>query len=351
MTINRNNYEVYIIDYYDGKLTPVESAELLFFLSQNPELEEEFNMFSDNKLVSETQQLNDKVHLYKHFSDIEEINDSNFEELCIAFAEGELDKNTGQKLLYYLDKKPRKKLDFELYQKVRLNPDLSLTYPHRNKLKRNKPVIVSYIRPLIYFSAAAAILIILFLTGIFKKTQPDQLISQKVPAVVINNTEDSFFNKSVPNEKADAQNNMLTKQPLRIKKIIKPEDDTPSHMEKTETKSKINDELLAIHRVEIKYLENSYNPAPLSPTVKAPVITYENNGDFTEEKTLKSLIADKIVTNENFNLWALAEAGIKGINYLTESDVKIARKTNEAGKITGIDIDSETFGISAPLNQ
>ena len=43
MKINRNNYEMYFIDYLDGVLSPDLVSELLLFLDENPDLKEELS--------------------------------------------------------------------------------------------------------------------------------------------------------------------------------------------------------------------------------------------------------------------------------------------------------------------
>jgi len=42
MKINRENYEVYFLDYLEGKLPPDLVDELLIFMDKNPDLKDEF---------------------------------------------------------------------------------------------------------------------------------------------------------------------------------------------------------------------------------------------------------------------------------------------------------------------
>ena len=42
MEITRGNYEMFLIDYLDGKLSPVEVADLLIFLEENLDIKSEF---------------------------------------------------------------------------------------------------------------------------------------------------------------------------------------------------------------------------------------------------------------------------------------------------------------------
>jgi len=42
MKLNRENYGIFIIDYFDGNLSKTESEQLLLFLDANPDLKKEF---------------------------------------------------------------------------------------------------------------------------------------------------------------------------------------------------------------------------------------------------------------------------------------------------------------------
>ena len=51
--INKNNYEAFFLDYYEGNLTTEQVAELLLFIEQHPEHKEEFESFENISLVPE----------------------------------------------------------------------------------------------------------------------------------------------------------------------------------------------------------------------------------------------------------------------------------------------------------
>jgi len=75
------------------------------------------------------------------------------------------------------------------------------------------------------------------------------------------------------------------------------------------------------------------------------------------DKSLAEFIREKLLTNEivksaeNLNVWTFAQASLKGINYLTESDVQMSRKLNKDGEISEFSIKSESFSFSAPLKK
>ncbi len=53
MTINLNNYEEYLLSYIDGELAAAESKELMQFLQDHPELQEELKLLQATKLQPE----------------------------------------------------------------------------------------------------------------------------------------------------------------------------------------------------------------------------------------------------------------------------------------------------------
>ena len=57
MNINLNNYEAYFLDYHEGSLSPALVKELMEFISQHPELKEEFETFEPVALT-DTENIN-----------------------------------------------------------------------------------------------------------------------------------------------------------------------------------------------------------------------------------------------------------------------------------------------------
>lgn len=63
--INRSNYEIFMIDYLDGKLNADQVAEILLFLEAHPDIAEEFEGIDEVRLDSETAAFNAKKSLKK----------------------------------------------------------------------------------------------------------------------------------------------------------------------------------------------------------------------------------------------------------------------------------------------
>jgi hypothetical protein len=54
MNINRENYEAYLLDYFEKELDPATVAELMLFLELNPDLKADFEEFENISLVPDT---------------------------------------------------------------------------------------------------------------------------------------------------------------------------------------------------------------------------------------------------------------------------------------------------------
>ena len=88
MDINRDNYEIFFVDYMDGKLSSGDENRLMAFLVQNPDIAEELEGIKKCVLEPVDIQYSAKEGLKKTFSQGMGIDD--FDYLCIANIEGEL---------------------------------------------------------------------------------------------------------------------------------------------------------------------------------------------------------------------------------------------------------------------
>ena len=80
--INFSNYEAWLLDYAEGNLSAEDTAELLLFMEQHPELQTDVDNLMDFTLTSDEIISADFKHqLHKDESAFKE----HFENLCIAF--------------------------------------------------------------------------------------------------------------------------------------------------------------------------------------------------------------------------------------------------------------------------
>jgi hypothetical protein len=134
MSINRTNYEEYLMDYLDGKLDANGVSEVLLFLEQCPDIKDELDGIADLTIAGNTIENNPSFeHLkQKEFKQVKQ----EYEYLLISELEGNLsaeDKLVVEKgvLLY-----PELSGERALFASTVLQPDYSVTYPGKRTLKR-----------------------------------------------------------------------------------------------------------------------------------------------------------------------------------------------------------------------
>jgi hypothetical protein len=168
MKIDRSTYELYVIDYLDGKLDAVRVSELLLFLEQNPDLKEEFDGLETFNISPENETVPDFNGLKKPI--YQEVKQS-YNHLLIGELEGDLTAQEEQQLQQTLQLYPELEIDQTLYALTKLTPDATQVFGDKAKLKKRAPVII----PLLKWSAVAASLFITSVIGWYAlDTNPTQ---------------------------------------------------------------------------------------------------------------------------------------------------------------------------------
>ena len=125
MNINRNNYETYILDYFEGQLTVDEKQELQLFLLVNPDLKEEFEQFEIININPDKDVKFDLKLALKHSPDIVPviINENNYKEYFIASFEGDLDANQQKQVDVFIQNYPKYQNEYLGFKDLKLKPD------------------------------------------------------------------------------------------------------------------------------------------------------------------------------------------------------------------------------------
>ncbi len=142
MIITRHNCEAFFLDYYEKNLSPVEVAEVLFFLEENPDLKELFESYKSIFLKYEKVNFPNKEALKKKYNSEEieailssEITHNNCEQFFIAHAEELLSLPQKEKLKQFLLQFPGRVKEFELLQQCKLSPDM-ISFEGKEALKK-----------------------------------------------------------------------------------------------------------------------------------------------------------------------------------------------------------------------
>ena len=132
MKINKNNYEAYFLDYHEGNLSPEEVTELLLFVEQYPDLKEELESF-ENFTIEDYSSITfeNKSSLKK------EITDNNREEYFIKAVEKTLNVAEKNLLENYLKQHPQFLVDYNLFQKTKVEADTSIVFEKKDAMKKD----------------------------------------------------------------------------------------------------------------------------------------------------------------------------------------------------------------------
>lgn len=132
MSINKNNYEAFFLDYHEGNLSPQQVADLLLFVEQHPELKEEFESFEDFVLEDFSSiEFEDKSSLKK------QITLENKDDYFIRSVENTLNVAEKNLLTNFIKQHPQFLNDLELFKKTILTVDDSIKFENKNELKRS----------------------------------------------------------------------------------------------------------------------------------------------------------------------------------------------------------------------
>lgn len=132
MNINKNNYEAFFLDYHEGNLTPQEVADLLLFVEQHPELKEELESF-ENVTIEDYSKIT-----FENKSDLKkEITDNNREEYFIKAVENTLNAAEKTLLENYLKQYPQYIIDYNLFQKTKVQADTSIVFEKKDAMKKD----------------------------------------------------------------------------------------------------------------------------------------------------------------------------------------------------------------------
>lgn len=142
MKITRDNYQTYFLDYWEIGLDKETQQELVVFLQNNPDLLDEFNDCKDLLNCKVQPDLNVKFprkNILKKLdvNPVGSINVMNWEEVTIAWLEGDLNEEQKAEFEEFLKANPHLEKEIKLFQLTRLVPE---NIPFENKKAFIQPV-------------------------------------------------------------------------------------------------------------------------------------------------------------------------------------------------------------------
>ncbi len=344
MKIDRSNYEIYFIDYSEGNLQSADVEAVMLFMKNNPDLAQEFEAVFSFELPQETILYDGKNDLKK--KEIPEFTAENFDSYAIAFLEGDLRNQEQEYFLAFLAANPSKQAEYELYEKTKYTPDQQILFPNKTRLRR--VALFSYRTVLSYLAAASIVLLIgisILLQPIEEKKSVVKIIPKKSENVIRPKTivfQEDTTTKTIDVKKIHVPTKKLyPKQIAEITNIDTARSKTITVKETMLCKSSLqliattNSVEVLMKKTEILVYE------PIVKKRKNPLRRlqrYVTNG-------IKRRVFDK-EADEKVVFLDIAQVGIKGLNNITDSDVKLYKTYNENGDVDKFVLVASNFRVA-----
>lgn len=196
--INRNNYESYLIDLMEGNLDAPTTKEIKTFLEENPDIKEEFEQLDNISIEPGEIRYIDKQILKKEpVKETGNISENNYEEMFVAYFEGDLTPAEKEDVKHFIDLNPSLKNDFNLFGELFLSSDESVLFPDKESLYHKKRIV-----PLFWItSVAATLLILIAISGLVKNNTNHISTKDNGNIVQVITVSDSGINKVIVADK------------------------------------------------------------------------------------------------------------------------------------------------------
>jgi len=344
MKISRENYEIWFLDFMEGRLNRQETEEVRNFMTQHPDLAEELENFvpplsSDSGLL-----FPGKEKLKKELFD-----DPKFlENSIIARMEGDLNETENKSLEDWLNHHTENKQYLRQFENTRLKPDFDLVFPGRERLKKNSTLSVVWIR---VAAIAAIILMVIYLF------YPERQTNTLPIAAIIEKPIPSSVNTPIVSSPTGAKTVPLTSgnQPVAVATILLKSSgkSKSSDLQNLAKKSIVERSSVSIPTIQARtVLVNSFEQefADLMP-VRDPVIQYAASNEIL----MSSYLTDKFHELKSggagriFSREGLAVASLRFFSWLPGR--RLTGKKGSDGRLKSITFNTQLLAFSIPVNR
>jgi len=355
--VNRNNYEVFFMDYLDGNLSSSQEVILQSFLEKNPELKKELKNFEQLTIPDESIHFEEKK-LLKKSTYVNDRLQSNFDELCIAYTEGDLTNK--EKLLFEASIKDsvEKKSTLKKYQHTKLKADTSVIFPEKKTLKKSGLVFsLKKFYPSIALAASVLILIALYF---FIPKTPDNLYQDKI---MLSNTQPEAGVKKETEVQVVASHSITQNESRaeQTKKIVS----TKKTRQETKITPRINDTIHSITRLPVRPIKENQTAlqlADVNTLISNQTLNYfqQEYAQEADYMNLKSFLSEsfneRVLKNntpkKNNSVWFnIAQWSLHGINRITGSNITLEKEYNQDGEAEKINFHTKFIAFSTPVKE
>jgi len=361
MQIDRSNYEIWLIDWLDGSLDESQVARLLIFLNENPDIQEEFYEMSSFRIKSTGYTYDQKSSLKRT---PQQITDSQFEYLCIAWLENDLSSLQKEEIKEIIARDAQKKKIFELIQKSKLIPDEIVYRDKKSLLKRSIPPVIIRLSVLGLSAAAIiALVIVFFFSGpdpLKLKTQAAALVEPPVNVTSVNRE------KNIPEGVKDLRKILPAKRVTGKlsagtgKKILPYSGTEGKPVQFNDRQPAISDTSgILLSKVTVPYDTDlgrrtfTGDLIALQASVSSPVDYDDDNSSnfsrFIARTVRGKILKEKTLNEKPLKAYEIAEAGVAGLNKLFGWEMALDEKKDENGRLKSVYFSSKILKFNTPV--
>lgn len=348
MIVNRNNYQIFITDFYDGNLSRMEENTLMRFLDENPDLRAEFDDFNTFPLHPDISCRVDKSGLKR---DLRHLNSENLEVYAITITENDIEGDQAQEIKMILESIPEGRNLLSDYSRIKLVAQ-DISYPDKRGLKRIPVKKYTYRTLINSLSAAAsvAIIISLFLIVRNKPNYGDGLFSATIPLNI---------NKTLLKTEIDGNKRLISH--LRGNRIPFELPENIIIREKTEQPVVIERDAVYISPLNKKSIINiplqnqqyklaSVTPADI-PDMSVNEIRDLSPREFIARNFRKLILREDVNSIEKLKAHEMADAGILGLNKLLGWEMALEKEKAENGDLTSYKFTSQLINFDHKIKK
>jgi hypothetical protein len=354
MKPGRDNYEIWVTDWLDGKLTAGEESVLMSFLDANPDLKQEVRDAGSLRLTPSDDMLEGKASLKKQAADY---HIGQLEYLSIAFLEHDIDHQQTEDLQAIIASGPEYKRTFDSVQKSRLTPPQT-TFSGKKSL-RKKTLTAKVLRiSAAVVSAAATLALFITISGNNDELPASSaLISEnKTPQVA---AETPSTGEPSPVAQPVASFSTAKIRPVRgstqsiTEKAEAPLTPDLSVTEIIAYASPVtalgNPKLIGLPVIEQK-------TSLLALNIESPTYANPYPESNRVERFIRSVLRERILkvennTEEPVRGYEVAEAGIEGLNRLFSWEMTLVRNNDGEGETESVNFNSSLVKFNAPVKK
>jgi len=366
MEINRHNYEAYLLDLLEGRLSVEDKQALETFLLLNPDCDGELTELEPWVLEGEKHSYQKGSLLKKELPDETSVlSERNFDLFSVARIEGDLSQEQigAHQTMLGLDE--RKAQQWDQWQRSRLIPE-EIEFAGKQSLFRKQKGAKIRVIWMSAVSAAAAIAFVVVLlkmgSGLPQGLSENQItpeavpeLSSPLPADIKTAGPEPLENQSL--ETYAAQESQKSREPVLFSVSLNT--DRPPELisqadQFAQTEPQPQPRLLAISaaRFNTTSMASEAVPDHIEPLQIPPVPVQTTRMSIAQisDFDLQEMIED-YTEEKDISFLKVASAGIKGINKLAGSDISLLASRDEEGDVSGFRLKSKRFSLTRPIGQ